>query len=153
MEFGTTDTLSNFSTIVTKITSDPAANDQYFSLTFNPRNSKGTGVDTLKYFGTSLTDAAGNPLLFPRVGYILPDDESFPMILNALTLDEDGDGNVEKVEIAMSEPITDAVLTEVFTLTPPSGYGNTDTLSNFSTIVTVIANDTAANDQYYSLAF
>ena len=60
MEFGTTDTLSNFSTIVTKITSDTAANDQYFSLTFDPVNSKGTGVDTLRYFGSSLTDAAGN---------------------------------------------------------------------------------------------
>ena len=152
MEFGNTDTLSNFSTEVSVIRTDNDDHDQYFSLTFNPRNSKGTGVDTLKYFGTSLTDDTGNTLLLPD-GYFLPEDRAFPMILNALTLDEDGDGNVEKVEIAMSEPITDTALTDVFTLTPPSGYGNTDTLSNFSTIVTVIANDTDANDQYYSLTF
>ena len=152
MEFGTTDVLFGFSTEVNRIVDDTDANDQYYSLTFDPVNSGGTGVDTLKYFGSSLTDAAGNTLLLPD-GYFLPEDRAFPMILNALTLDEDGDGNVEKVEIKMSEPITDTVLTDVFALTPPSGYGNTDTFSIFSTIVTVIANDTDANDQYYSLTF
>ena len=159
MEFGTTDTLSNFSTTVISIVTDNPrrANDQYFSLTFTPRNSIGTGVDTLRYFGSSLTDAAGNPLLLPN-GYILPEDRASTILLNTLTLDEDGDGNVEKVEIEISESINDnLVQTEVdnnrFVLIPPLGYGNRDTLSDFSTIVTEIATDTAANNQYFSLTF
>ena len=157
MEFGTTDTLSNFSTIVTKITSNTAANDQYFSLTFNPINSKGTGVDTLKYFGTSLTDAAGNILLV-RDGYV-PEDSAMLIIFNATTLDGDEDGNVDKVEIEASEFINDnRIQTEVsqgrFTLTPPSGYSmGAEVLSIFNTGVTEITNDAGVNDQYFSLSF
>ena len=158
MEFGTTDTLSNFSTIVTKITSNAAADDQYYSLTFTPDNSKGTGIDTLRYFGSSLTDDTGNTLLLPD-GYILPKDSAFPIILNSLTLDEDGDGNVEKVEIETSEVIDDDdISNEVsqgrFKLMPPSGYSiGAEILSNFNTEVTDIAIDTGANDQYFSLSF
>ena len=159
MEFGTTDTLSVFNTAVTVITSlnDTVADDQYFSLSFTPDNSKGTGIDTLRYFGSSLTDAAGNTLLLPD-GYFLPEDSAMLTIFNSTTIDEDGDGNVDKVEIEASEFINDQIIgaevnDSLFTLAPPMGFGRADILSNFSTIVTEITNDTDANDQYFSLTF
>ena len=157
MGLGNTDTLSGFSTEVTMIANDTAANDQYFSLSFTPDNSKGTGIDTLRYFGTSLKDTGGNTLLLPD-GYFLPEDRAMLTIFNSTTIDEDGDGNVDKVEIETSEFIDDnRIQTEVsqgrFTLTPPMGFGTEEVLSNFSTSVTVVTNDTGENDQYFSLTF
>ena len=105
MGLGNTDTLSGFSTEVTVIANDTDANDRYFSLSFTPDNSKGTGIDTLRYFGTSLKDTGGNTLLLPD-GYILPDDRAFPMILNALTLDEDGDS----IAIAYNEVVAQTIM-------------------------------------------
>ena len=159
MGLGNTDTLSVFNTAVTVITSlnDTDDDDQYFSLSFNPTNSRGTGIDTLRYFGSSLTDAAGNTLLLPD-GYFLPEDSAMLTIFNSTTIDEDGDGNVDKVEIEASEFINDQIIgaevnDSLFTLAPPMGFGRADILSNFSTITTEITNDTDANDQYFSLTF
>ena len=72
----------------------------------------GTGVDTLIYEGTIL--------LLPETDRALTDGAP-PIILTSVTLDANGDGSVETVEIELSENIDDAKISisaNSFSLTP-----------------------------------
>ncbi|MFY0605241.1 MAG: Ig-like domain-containing protein, partial [Cyclobacteriaceae bacterium] len=88
--------------------------------------------------------------------FVLPIDKAAPVVINSITIDTDLDGDVDRVEIQLSEPIIDShVNTDKgdFSFTPPSGFGTADVGGTFDTEVTEIAADADANDAYFSLEF
>ena len=104
----TTNPFDNFSTAIEEIQSTNTINDQYFSLTFTSplqNNFNSTGVFTLIY-DSIIQDIQDNTANLTGILYPVTDGIP-PRIRKALTLDTDGDGRIDKVEIELTEDIND----------------------------------------------
>ena len=150
-----TNTFDTFSTATAKIQITNTINDQYFSLTFTSplqNNFNSTGVFIFIHAG-SIQDIQNNDSTLTGSGVPITDGIP-PRIRNALTLDTDGDGRVDKVEIELTEYIHNSkILPSEFSLTPSIEFGTADILSTFESAVDTITNDTDDDDQYFSLIF
>gem|GEM_PF-2757404 len=83
-------------------------------------------------------------------------DEAAPKEIQTFSIDADGDGDVDAIEIRFTEYIADsefdASAIAAWTISSDS-WTTSDTIDTFSTEVSVIATDTDADDNYIRLSF
>ncbi len=101
------DLFDGFNTAVTVLASDPDGNDDYFTLTISsPSNVTGTAVGQYNYTtSTAIDDAEGNQL--GNFGFTAAVDGAAPVIIGAVTDDNDGNGQIDRIDLTMSESIDD----------------------------------------------
>ncbi|MEP4597053.1 MAG: Ig-like domain-containing protein, partial [Cyclobacteriaceae bacterium] len=145
---------TGFSTAVTDLASDGDADDQYITLTINAGVS-GTGAMSYAYSNTlgDITDASAQANVLADIGTTLANDGSAPIVLNAVTLD-DGDGDVDALELEFSEPMNEASLSGNFSdWTLNDGTNGPAAFTGFSTQTDVVSGGTVntSSDQYATL--
>ena len=146
---------------------DDSDTDEFFTFSVD---IPGTATTTIVYENnsTSLVDLIGNEA-DASSGNVAPDnilDEARPVVIESVTLDTDFNGDVDRVELELSENIQDSEFTgEVanFQLTPPGDFGSTQAMNAFDDEVTGAGGlgDFAGfssdldvdDDQYVSLTF
>ncbi|MEP1891334.1 MAG: T9SS type A sorting domain-containing protein [Cyclobacteriaceae bacterium] len=139
---------------MTDLASDGDADDQYITLTISAGVS-GTGAMSYVYSNTlgDITDASAQANVLADIGSTLADDGAAPIVLNAITLD-DGDGDVDALELEFSEPMNDASLSSNFSdWTLNDGTNGPAAFTGFSSQTDVVSGGTVntANDQYATL--
>ena len=87
-----------------------------------------------------------------------PDDSARPVVIDSRTLDDNSDGNVETVELQVSENISDSEFTGEegnFTLTPPSDptWDGPDAMDTFDDAVATLSGGDVDDDDYFSFTF
>lgn len=145
---------TGFSTAVTDLASDADGDDQYITLTINAGVS-GTGAMSYVYSNTlgDITDASAQANVLADIGSTLANDGAAPIVLNAITLD-DGDGDVDALELEFSEPMNEASLSGNFSdWTLNDGTNGAAAFTGFSTQTDVVSGGTVnvASDQYATL--
>ena len=84
-------------------------------------------------------------------------DGASPVVVQSVTLDVNEDGDVDRVELEVSEPISDSEFTGEagnFALTPPAAFGTSDVMTTFDSDVTDLNGGVAVNnDEFFSYTF
>ena len=84
------------------------------------------------------------------------DDGAAPVVIESISLDNALDGNVDEIELYLSEPVVDGAGDAAsFTITPPIGFGTAQTSGSFSTNANVVgpAPANTGNDEYISFTY
>ncbi len=114
----------------------------------------GTTAPVVSYTqpGNGVEDGAGNDL--PTAAGVTVADGAAPIIVNTYSADPDNDGDVNAVDIAFSENISDATVTVAsfeFDNDNTNNATGEETASGGSSTVVYPGADADANDQYYRL--
>lgn len=130
-----------------------------------PLGNESTEIDTEENSGSllissingfSISDGINaNTLLREETTNFL--DGASPVVVQSVTLDTNEDGDVDRVELEVSEPIDDSEFTGEagnFALTPPAAFGTADVMVTFDSDVTDINGGVAVNnDEFFSYTF
>jgi len=104
----------------------------------------------------TLKDASGNLWTAIAPGAETMVDKANPVVIDDVALDTNGDGNVDTLELQFSEFVEDGDFTtggslSDWTLSSDS-FSSSDAFDTFSTVVTDLATDTDANNDFVSLS-